>query len=238
MTRLVINGCSYMVSYVRGHGHYDLADQLNIKNAESLAVNGSCNNRIIRTTLKDSYATTKKTFYIIGLTFLARGELPINEQQDPFEGRWLSTQHFQFPDNNKCWAYWTDSDTKKYIELKNKTEADSVEDRLENLMYQLVSMVNDLQSRGHQILIFRQPEDSYDHCLAAPEFTLLKKCVNILNGLSWAAIPWQFSDGVKFSPGDSIHPPGIRHVIPGEHTSLNNFLLHYIKQHELYLPVL
>lgn len=227
-----------MAGYAMGGGHQELAKKLNIGNAESLAVNGSCNSRIIRTTLKDSYSTTEKTLYIIGLTFLARGELPINAQQDAFEGRWLSTQHFQFPDNNKCLAYWTESDTKKYIELKNKTEADSVEDRLENLMYQLVSMINDLVSRGHQILVFRQPEDAYDHCLDTPKFTLLKKCVNILNGLTWAAIPWQFSNGAEFAPGDLVHPIGIRHALPGEHGPLNNFLLYYIKQHDLYLPVL
>jgi len=227
-----------MASYAMGKGHLDLADKLNIEHSTSLAVNGSCNSRIIRTTLKDSYATTEKTLYVVGLTFLARGELPINVQQDPFEGRWLSTQHFQFPDNNKCQPYWTDSDTKKYVELKNKTEADSVEDRLDHLMYQLLSMVNDLTSRGHQILIFRQPEDAYDCYLDSSEFTLLKKCVNIVDGLSWAAIPWQYSNGTKFTPGDSIHPNGIRHVVPGEHGPLNNFLLDYIKQHDLYLSVL
>ena len=238
MTRLVVNGCSYMVSYAMGNGHTDLADKLNISTAESLALNGSCNSRIIRTTLKDSYLTNEPTVYIIGLSFLARGELPINALRDSFEGRWLSTQHFQFPDNNKCHAYWTDSDTKKYVELKNKTEADSVEDRLENLMYQTLSMVSDLLSRGHQVLIFRNPEDSYDHCFDSDQFTPMKNCANIIHGLSWCAILWQAKENVKFSANDSNHPVGIRHTLPGEHAPLNNFLLDYIKQNDLYLPVL
>jgi hypothetical protein len=219
-----------MISHAMGKGHADLAEQLNIKDSLSLAVNGACNNRIIRTTLKDSYATTEKTLYIVGLTFLARGELPINAVQDSFEGRWLSTQHFQFPGNSKCMPYWTDLDTKKYVELKNKTEADSVEDRLEQLMYQILSMIGDLLRRGHQVLVFRNPEDAYDYCLDNTEFTPLKECVNIVDGLKWSAICWQATQNVKFSPKDSMHPPGIRHAIPGEHGPLNNFLLEYLKQ--------
>jgi hypothetical protein len=227
-----------MGGHARGLGHIDLARRLNITISESLAVAGSCNSRIIRTVLKDSYQTTEKTFYIVGLTFLARGELPINAQRDPFEGRWLSTQHFQFPGNDRCQLYWTESDSKKYIELKNKTEADSVEDRLEHLMYQLLSMVNDLLSRGHQILIFRQPDDSYDHCLDQKEFTQLKNCVNIVDGLKWAAIPWQAQNGVNFEPADAIHPIGIRHAMLGEFGPLNNFLVEYINKNALHLPVL
>jgi hypothetical protein len=238
MTRLITNGCSYMDGHARGLGHVDLANQLNIDNSGSLAIAGSCNSRIIRTVLKDSYQTAEKTFYIIGLTFLARGELPINAQRDPFEGRWLSTQHFQYPGNDKCLAYWLNSDSKKYIELKNKTDADSVEDRLEHLMYQLLSMINDLTSRGHQVLVFRQPDDAYDHCLDQQEFAQLKKCVNIVDGLKWAAIPWQAQNGVKFEPADSIHPVGIRHAMLGEYGPLNKFLVDYINQNDLHLSIL
>lgn len=238
MTRLVVNGCSYMVSYAMGDGHIDLARQLNITTATSLAVNGSCNSRIIRTTLKDSYLTDQPTFYIVGLSFLARGEFPINADRDSLEGRWVSTQHAQFPATNNCIPFWTAKDTEKFVELKTKLEAESVEERLEQLMYQLLSMIADLKARGHQILVFRQPEDAYDHCLTTDQFTQLKKCVNIIDGLSWGAIQWQADNGVKFSPNDSKHPVGIRHALPGEHGPINKFLLEYIEKYGLHLPVL
>ena len=244
MTRLVSNGCSYMARYAQVApnslpGHVELAKKLNFDTSQSLAISGSCNNRIIRTTLKDSYLTSEPTFYVIGLSFLARGEFPISNKQDLFEGKWLSTQHLLHPDTQqKTIPYWSEADTKNIIELKNKTEVDSIEDRLENSMFQLLSMINDLLYRGHQVLVFRNPEDAYDHCLDAEQFTQLKKCVNIIDGLKWAAIPWQAANGVKFSDKDSIRPVGIRHPLPGEHGPLNNFLLEYIKENGLYLPVL
>lgn len=238
MTRLVSNGCSYMATFGRGNGHVDLAARLNIKNSASLAIDGSCNSRIIRTTLKDSYQTKEKTLYVLGLTFLSRGELPINAKEDPFEGRWLSTQHFQFPNNNKVASYWTEANSKKYMDLKNRTEIFTVEDRLEQLMYSLLGMIGDLLHRGHQVLVFRQPDDVYDSELDSSKFALLKNCVNIVDGLKWAAIPWQVDNNVKFSPEDIKHASGIRHVLPGEHDPLNKFLVEYINKHALYLSVL
>jgi hypothetical protein len=227
-----------MNRYGLGQGHVELAAQLGIKNSFNLAIPGSCNSRIIRTTLKDSYQTTEKTLYIIGLTFLARGELPINAEQDLFEGRWLSTQHFHLLNKNKSDLHWTESDSKKYMELKTKSEMFTEEDRLENLMYLLVSMIGDLLRRGHQIVVFRQPDDLHECELDNIKFTLLKKCVNIIDGLKWAAIPWQVSQNIQFAPEDANLPMGIRHPLSGEHGSLNNFLLHHIKQHDLHLSVL
>ena len=77
--RLVVNGCSYMHYYATGSGHIDLAQQLEIPVAESLAMNGSCNSRIIRSTLRDCYTTQQSTVYVIGLTFFHRYELTVRQ---------------------------------------------------------------------------------------------------------------------------------------------------------------
>ena len=82
ISRLVVNGCSYVKCYDRGNGHIDLAERLNIPSAYSLALPGSCNNRIIRTTLKDSYITDHPTLYIVGLSFLNRSELPVGQKKE------------------------------------------------------------------------------------------------------------------------------------------------------------
>jgi hypothetical protein len=66
-TRLVTNGCSYMRGIVRGNGHIELANSLGINHTQDLSLAGSCNSRIIRTTLKDSFGTDQSTLYIIGL---------------------------------------------------------------------------------------------------------------------------------------------------------------------------
>jgi hypothetical protein len=237
MERLAVNGCSYMASYATGGGHVRLANKLGIEYHCSLALPGSCNNRIIRTTLKDSYQTDKKTLYIVGLSFMGRSEIPINKIRDEIEGRWLSIQNL----SNSDFQYvpqWNESDTKLFIDLKLKYELTSFEDHLEDLQYRLLSMVNDLKSRGHKILIFKQPQDEYYEHVEPKKFEKLQNCVNIVDGLRWEAIPWQFNNGVKFNPDDINLPLGIRHPLPGEHGPLNNFITDYIIKNAIYLPVL
>ncbi len=58
-----------MHSYALGNGHQDLAQRLGIAQAASIAVSGSANSRILRTTLKHSY-TAPPTLYVLGMTFL------------------------------------------------------------------------------------------------------------------------------------------------------------------------
>jgi len=238
ITRLVVNGCSYMHHYSNGYGHRDLANELSISNVLSLALNGSCNSRIIRTTLKDSYQTSEKTFYVIGLTFLGRVELPVAKVINPFEGRWMSIQ------NTVDSGWWCNNsilsmhELSQFVDFKLKTEINSIADRLEQLMYQLLSMINDLISRGHQVLVFQNPSDIYDEYLNNNQFAQLTRCINIIDGLKWKAIPWQVTQGIKFNPRDKNLDINIRHPLPGEHKFLNKFLIDYINKNALQLSVL
>lgn len=237
ITRLVVNGCSYMYSYTKGGGHNDLANRLNISVAKSLTVPGSCNSRIIRTTLKDSYQTTEPTLYIVGLSFLGRSEFPIHHDTDEFEGRWTSIQNSVIP----CARYldhWTKKDTEKFIEIKLKLESHGLEDYVENFQYQLLSMINDLKYRGHQVVVFRLPADVIDQVLSLKKFDKLRECVNIVDGLQWKGLLWQYENGVNPDPADEHLPLDIRHPLPGEHGPLNNFLFEYLNKHALYLSVL
>ena len=114
VNHLVVNGCSYMEAYAQGHGQVDLAERLGIATSESLAIGGSANTRIIRTTLKHSYQTTQPTFYVVGMTFLSRLEIPILENQTEFEGRWTNPQNQQCA---KDWQYgWGQTDTEQDVE--------------------------------------------------------------------------------------------------------------------------
>ena len=243
ISRLVVNGCSYMLAYSDGRGDYDLSKKLNIAKHYSLAMNGSCNSRIIRTTLKDSYQTQEKTLYIVGLTFLKRVELPINLIDDPIEGRWLSIS----TEANPTYKYvynWTGDHTRKFLELKLKADILSKKDHLETLQYQVLSMIADLRSRGHSVVVFKNPGDPYigtatnSNLLGTTNFKHLETCVNIVHGLQWEAIPWQITQQIKFNPYDDYLEPEIRHPLPGEHGPLNNFLSEYIEKHALHLPVL
>jgi hypothetical protein len=232
--KLVVNGCSYMEAYASGHGQQDLAQRLNIANSESLAIGGSNNSRILRSTLKHSYQQESPTFYVLGMTFLSRLEIPILENQSEFEGRWTNPQNQQF---KQYWQYgWTDTETAQFVDIKLKTEIYSILDRTEDLMYRIISLIHDLQRRGHGVLIYQQADSLYLDYLASPRLGLFKKFIEIVDGYSWRAVPWQLSQGVpgmNYGSGINIVPDDIKHPAPGYHQTLNEFLINYINDHRL-----
>lgn len=231
---LVVNGCSYMEAYAWGGGHRDLAQRLNIPNSESLAIGGSANTRIIRTTLKHSYNTDQPTFYVLGMTFLSRLEIPILENQTEFEGRWTNPQNQKYI---KHWQHgWTQQDTDQFVEIKLKSEVYSILDRTEDLMYKILSMISNLGQRGHQVLVYQQADDLYQKFLDDPRLQFFKNVPNIIDGYAWRSVPWQLSQGVPPTTYGRYHdhvPDDIRHPVSGHHQRLNEFLVQYVKDHGL-----
>ena len=233
ITRLVVNGCSYMNHYAQGNGHKDLADQLGIAESMSLALPGSCNSRIIRTTLKDSYTTQQATLYVVGLSFVHRNELPVGRGND-FEGRWLSFQFEIDPEKIDSY-YWLQSDSKRAVECFSKLALFALDDQLEHLMFSMLAMISDLVQRGHCVVIFRQPPEAYVELkvLDKERFKFLKNCVNIVDGLAWGSLEFQKQKGIKYVSEDAHLPELVRHPTPGEHLHLNKFLVEYITTHKL-----
>lgn len=232
---LVVNGCSYMQAYVIGGGHLDLANRLGMQRCTSLAIGGSANSRIMRTTLKHSYQANEPTLYVLGMTFLSRLEIPILDNQSEFEGRWTNPQNQQFQSH---WQYgWTQQDTDQFVKLKLKSEVFSILDRAEDLMYRMVSMINDLRSRGHQVLIYQQADNLYQECLGDARLAAYGMLPNIIGGYAWRAVPWQLANGVPasdYGPNPPHHvPDDIRHPAPGQHHVLNQYLTDYIRSHGL-----
>jgi hypothetical protein len=222
--------------YSHGNGHLDLANQLGIDQAVTLTLPGSCNSRIIRTTLKDSYAITTPTLYIIGVTFLNRTELPVGAP-DSVEGAWLSFQNSPNP-SYVYQDHWNNKDSTDYINLMIKSSIESLKDRYEHLVYQLCGLIDSVKSRGHQILIYQQADPVHvdhltDDMLDPVVIDLLKNNINIIEQLKWLAVPWQFKQGVHPDSKDLHLPKNIRHPASGEHGPLNNFLLDYIKTNDL-----
>jgi hypothetical protein len=234
--QLVVNGCSYMEMYASGQGHKDLAQQLNIPVATSLAIGGSANSRIIRSTLKHSYQTTVPTFYLLGMTFLSRLEWPIL-YQDPtreFEGVWTNPQNQQF--RSQWMPHWSEHDTEQWIELKLKSEMYSIVDRLEDLMYRMLSLQASLESRGHRVLMYQQADNIYQEYLNEPRLALFKNNPGIKDGFEWRSIAWQHMHEVAkvtYPEGNQYVPPDMTHPMPGHHLMINTHLTHYIKQSKI-----
>jgi len=229
--QLVVNGCSYMDYYARGQGQQDLANRLMISESQSIAKPGTCNTRIIRTTLKHSYQNTVPSLYIIGLTFLDREELPVGKINSEFEGRWVSIQNgfldLNFEDD------WNQRDCDNYLNLKVRIRMiNNLIDRIEDLMYKVLSMIGDLQSRGHQAIVFAQTSKEFQPHINQPRLQFLKSTPNIIDGLTWGANAWQIAQGAKTEIDNNI-PLEIQHVSSGEYMYLNNFLENYIQEYDL-----
>ena len=235
--QLVVNGCSYMEGYAAGGGHMELSDMLGIPNYTSLAIGGSANSRILRTTLKHSYQTLVPTLYIMGLTFVSRSEIPIctvDNENTSFEGRWINPQNQEF--SNRWEHFWSRRLSEEFVQLKLKTEAYSLLDRTEDLMYQTLAAIADLKSRGHSVVVYQQADDSYNMYLDTPRLEQFKNCPNIVQGFGWRAIMYQHEQGVPpAEPGGKANfigpqtvPENIKHRAHGAHGVLNKFLVNYI----------
>jgi len=229
--QLVVNGCSYMEMYAVGKGHEDLAQQLNIPVAASLAIGGSANSRIIRSTLKHSYQATVPTFYLLGMTFLSRLELPIlfEDPSREFEGAWTNPQNQQF--RSQWVSHWSDSDTAQWIELKLKSEVYTIVDRLEDLMYRMLSLQASLESRGHRVLMYQQADNIYQEFLQDCRFKHFKNNLSIKDGYAWRSIAWQHEHKVTatvYPEGNQHVPPDMTHPLPGHHLMINTHLTQYI----------
>lgn len=237
ITRLVVNGDSYMELYASGGGHVDLAQRLNIPMSDSLAIGGSADSRLIRTCLKDSYQTVEPTLYVIGIGFLSRWEVPVlkNEYEDSFEGRWTNPQN---QDYKSRWEHnWNEKLTKQLIDIKLVTDFYSVPDRLEDLMYRLTAMIADLHRRGHKVVIFQQADSNYQRYLDRDVFFLFKNNPIFIDGLKWLAVPWQLKQGVRtcnYGENSAYKVPDeLKHPAAGEHNLLNEFLTKYINEYIL-----
>jgi len=231
---LVVNGCSYMDSYAAGGGHLDLAQRLNISNGHSIAISGSANSRILRTTLKHSF-TALPTLYVMGMTFLSRLELPICEPENDFEGRWTNPQNQEY---SQRWQHgWAQQESNQFVEIKLKSEVYSIGDRLEDLMYRLIATIDSLKSRGHQVLVYQQADTLHLEYINDPKFALFRR-PEIVDGYVWRATEWQHAQGVKptsYPPGTQYVPADMVHPARGHHQLLNEYLTNYIAEHKILL---
>lgn len=231
INRLVINGCSYMNYYHQGGGTQDLADRLGLSECLSLAKNSICNSRILRTTLRDMYSTHTPTLYVLGTTFINRYELTLLEQPD-FDGTWVScngqpVNHLPTIYKKVATLASINSFAKSHVDLMNG------KDLLEDLMYRLLCLIDAAKNKSHRMLIFNTAEHAVDYYLDESRYDLLKQPVEVIGGFHWRSIPWQFEQGATYPPEDEQYPADCRHVSPGQHRWLNEFLTNYIQEHKI-----
>ena len=219
--------------YAQGNGHVDLANKLGMTNAKSLAANGSCNRRIIRTTLRDCFANTEPTLYILGMTFLTRYEFPAAQNRQNNDGKWISFTRSSTSMNKEFDPYFTQQNLLKFWELYDKFTLLGLPDLAEDLMYSILSLISTLHYRGHKVVIFNTAEHTVEYFLKDSAFDLFRQQKEVVGGFEWRSIPWQFKQGADYSPEDEQYPADSRHVAPGQHHWLNEFLTNYLREHNI-----
>ena len=231
--RLITNGCSYMRYHADGNGEHDLASQLGIPNVESLAMHGSCNSRIIRSTLRDCYTTTQPTLYVIGVTFFHRYELTIRKGNPEPDGKWVS---FNGVFGSSMFHDYEENITKKELTTYETlhTKFLEIQDAGMDLQWRLLSLIDTLHYNRHRVIIFNTAEHGVDYWLVGnPKFDPVRKRKEVIDGLLWRSIPWQLTQGAQWMLGDEIYPWDCRHIIPGDHKWLNEFLVSYVNNNNI-----
>ena len=228
--KLVSIGCGYMVGYGHGKGHTDLAEKLNIKTAYDFSISDASNDRLIRVIQQHSLTEPTPTFYVFGITFLGRWDLPLNKDLHSNCGRWVSFQNSNSIKDLTNFSISQD-EFNNLLVLKTKIEQFSIEDRLLDLALKLRSLVDSLTIRGHDCVIFNTAED-----LILPFLSTVKSILDvsqIVKNLEWLSVPYQFDCGVNASIYDKNNdvPAHHKHPNPGEHSVLNSYLVDYINKH-------
>ena len=236
--QLVVNGCSYNEVYSNGPGPIQLASDLGIKNRVSIALGGSNNSRILRTTIKHSYQTTVPSLYIVGLTFMNRWELPVAETNGKrdFEGSWINPQSQKRADTKFIWG-WSEQDTETFKDLMFKASVFAHADNLEDLMYRCIAIAADIEKRGHRILFWNNCDEAIpDLMQGSDRFKLLKHNKIFVDALTWVAIPWQHKQGAtpsQYAPGSTPPPDHLKHILPEDYKYLNGYLTQWIKDNKI-----
>ena len=102
-------------------------------------------------------------------------------------------------------------------------------------MYNMLSAIHSLQSRGHRVLVYQQADNSYHRLLGNPRLALLSSTDSIIDRFQWCAVGYQHEQGVEKAPlgggnfiGPKAVPDHMRHPKAGEHQVLNEYLVKYI----------
>jgi hypothetical protein len=227
--RLVVGGCSYMEQYSAGQGHHDLAQRLGLYRYYSLAHSGSCNDRILRSVLRDCLSASEPSLYIVGLTFLHRYELPILAEPTE-DGLWQScTGHLL--DTPGPWR--SEISLKEYNNYSAlRAHMFYLKESLEKTMFWALAAIHTVKNFGHRIIMFNTAEAGVDNFLNERRFQSLN-IPEIVGGYRWRSIQYQIDNGAQWCPQDSHLDLYVRHVAPGQHQWLNDFLTNYIHEHKI-----
>jgi hypothetical protein len=156
----------------------------------------------------------------------------VASDSNDFEGSWISFQNRALPED-RYKSQWTVTDSQDHLRLCFKYQSLGFSDLFDDLAIRLISMINDLTSRGHRVLVFNQVEKLHLKFLNPGQLDIFNTVPQVVDQLKWIAVPWQFQQGVMPDPKDQNQDPDVRHPAIGEHRVINKFLIDYIQNNNI-----
>jgi hypothetical protein len=102
----------------------------------------------------------------------------------------------------------------------------------------MLSLIHDLRSRGHGVVLYQQADNIYQEFLDNPKMLPIKLFPEIIDGYRWRAVAWQLKNGVPpmdYGPAPKFCvPEDMHHPAAGHHAKLNEYLKNYIVDQKLF----
>ena len=111
-----------------------------------------------------------------------------------------------------------------------KFEINSETEVLFNTVFLYTSMIDTILNNGHQVIVFNTAETTFKRYYHSGNLKFLERYKNIVDKFNWYSNSYQLSKGAKTSNEDIGRdmPSIYKHIAPGEHKHLNEFLYDYI----------
>jgi len=231
--KLLVNGCSFSANYYLAN---NLARQIGLDSAESIAIGGSSNRRIIRTTLEYLEQHDDIGFVLLGLSFMRRREgtfLATEKDKD----NWVQYSangiqgHFIPAD-----AVYKNSqtDVEQYIQDIYTYDVDIK--HIDQLLCDLTMLSGYLSNRGINHLFYNFCERRYTEYftnVSSQYQKIVERNPHIVPLDRFIANLFLHDLGAKYSEPEERWEPFARHYGGDEYVHLNDYFLNHMRTHNL-----
>jgi hypothetical protein len=232
--KLLLNGCSFSANYGVAA---KLGSDLGYDEFVNLAIGGSSNRRIIRTTVEYLEHNTVD-FVLLGLTFWERQEGAFLKTQ-PHKDNWMSynpmgLQGLFAPPDTEFVFDNTRSSIEKYILERYRYDLNLM--YLDQLMCDLVMFTAYLEQRNIKYLIFNTCELEYTNYFTNFNSTYQKAIdqnKRIVPLDKFVSNVYLYEKDARYAPNEAQWSPNAIHYNSEEYRHINDYLLNYIRENRL-----
>jgi hypothetical protein len=233
--RLLLNGCSFSANYYLAN---HLARQLGLDDCVSLAIGGSSNRRIIRSTLEHLESNDDIGFVLLGLSFIRRAEGSfLLTQLD--KDNWVQygpsgIQGYYVPPGSQYKNDYTNDEYEQYVQSVYKFDVDIK--YIDQLLCDLTMLSGYLNSKNIPHLFFnfcelRYPE--YFNNTRSVYKQMIQSNKRIVPLDQFVGNLFLRDHNAKYNPVEERWKDYARHYDGDEYIHMNNYFMQYMRTNNL-----